>query len=143
MPRPSIVIDTNIIVSALRSQRGASYQLLSLVGNGQFDVNVSVALILEYEAAAKRLLGKKFALSAKDIDDVLDYVCSVAQQRKIHFLWRPMLPDASDDLVLELAVASNADAIVTYNKGDFAAASTFGVRLLTAREFLVEIGVLP
>jgi putative PIN family toxin of toxin-antitoxin system len=140
MPHLNIVIDTNIVVSALRSQLGASYKLLALVGTGKFDISVSVALILEYEAAAKRLLGKRFALTAADIDTVLDYVCSVGQQHKIHFLWRPALPDPSDDLVLELAVASNANAIVTYNKTDFSGADRFGIRLLTAHEFPREIG---
>ena len=101
---------------------------------------MSVALGVEYEAACKRLVGRKTVLTASDIDDVLDYVFSVASKRKIHFLWRPVLPDPSDDMVLELAVSSNANAIVTYNKADFKGAGKFGVRLLTAQEFLQEIG---
>src|SRR5439155_18488523 len=85
-----IVIDTNVFVAALRSQYGASYKLFMLLNSGTFEINLSVPLALEYEGAGKRLVGKKSALKASDIDDILDYVCSIAHRRKVYYLWRPI-----------------------------------------------------
>jgi putative PIN family toxin of toxin-antitoxin system len=141
MRRPKIVIDTNVIVSALRSRRGASYELLMHIGKNKFDINISVPLILEYESAAKKLIGKT-KLKKKDIDDIVDYICTVAQKWKIFYLWRPYLKDPKDDLVLELAVTSESKFIVTYNKKDFQNVKTFGLRVVTPKEFLKLIGVI-
>lgn len=143
MPVPHIVIDTNIFVSALRSQHGASYKLLLLVGSGKFDISLSAPLVFEYEDAGKRLVGKKSGLKSSDVDDILDYLCSVAHRRTVHYLWRPFLRDPKDDMVLELAVAAGSDVIVTYNKADFGGVDQFGIRVMTAREFLLKIGELP
>jgi putative PIN family toxin of toxin-antitoxin system len=138
---PQIVLDTNVVVSALSSKRGASYKLLSLLGSKQFEINISVSLILEYEDAAKRQI-RKTALTRRDIDDILDYLCKVANRHEIFFLWRPYLRDPKDDLVLELAVEARCGFIVTYNKKDFDGAEKFGVRVLTPKEFLEERGLL-
>jgi len=138
-----IVIDTNVFVAALRSQYGASYKLFMLFESGKFESNLSVPLAIEYEEAGKRLVGKKSALKAKDIDDILDYVFSVANRRKIYYLWRPFLSDPKDDMVLELAVSAGSEIIVTYNKDDFKGVEQFGIRVLTALEFLRETGELP
>jgi putative PIN family toxin of toxin-antitoxin system len=140
---PQIVIDTNVFVSALRSQSGASYKLLMLLESGKFEINLSVPLAIEYEEAGKRLIGKKGDLRASDIDDILDYVCAVAHRRTVYFLWRPFLSDPKDDMVLELAVSAGCEIIVTYNKEDFHGVEQFGIRVLTAQEFLREIGELP
>jgi putative PIN family toxin of toxin-antitoxin system len=137
-----IVLDTNVLVSAIRSDRGASFRLLSLVGTGQFDVCLSVALVLEYEGVMKReTLRGKFRVSV--IDDILDYVCQVGQRCEVYFLWRPSLPDPNDDMLLELAVAGGCDVIVTFNTGHFVGSEKFGIRVLTPRQFLIEIGALP
>ena len=136
-----IVIDTNVFISALRSKRGASYRLLMAVGKGLFDINISVPLVLEYEKSAKSLIGE-IKLSASDIDDIIDYICSVAARWKIFYLWRPLLKDPKDDMVLELAVASKSDYIVTYNIKDFEGSQLFGIRVLTAKQFLKKIGGL-
>ena len=136
-----IVIDTNVIFSALRSQRGASYKLVSLLPIGRFLVSISVPLIIEYEDVPKR--GKlPSSISEKDIDDFIDFLCHVGNPQDIFFLWRPFLPDPSDDLVLEAAVAGGCDAIITYNKRHFKNVERFGLRILDPREFLSEIGVI-
>lgn len=138
VPR-QIVIDTNVIYSALKSRRGASYRILSLVGSGKFQTNLSVPLLMEYEDVAKRppLPG---ALSTEDIEAVLDYLCNVSNKWQIHYLWRPTLPDPNDEMVLELAVTANCDNIVTFNVADFRDASRFGVHAITPKAFLTEIG---
>lgn len=140
--RPSIVLDTNVLVSALRSRLGASFQVLSLVGTGQFELNVSVPLVFEYEDVAKRH-ARSLGLTHAEVDDVIDYLCSVAQHRHIHFLWRPVLRDPHDDMVLELAVEAACDFIVTHNVGDFGGADRFGLRVLRPGEFLRRIGAEP
>ena len=137
--RPRVVLDTNVLVAALRSRRGASFRLLTLIDTGRYETAVSVPLVLEYEAVAKRLL-RAGGLTASDIDAVIDYVCSVASHHKIYYLWRPFLRDPNDDMVLELAVSSDASVIVTHNKRDFAGVDRFGLRVVSPREFLVEIG---
>ncbi|MGH2521679.1 MAG: putative toxin-antitoxin system toxin component, PIN family [Anaerolineales bacterium] len=142
MPGYQIVIDTNVWIAALRSKRGASHKLLSLIDSGKYAANLSVPLILEYEDAAKRLVGE-IPLTARDIDDILDYICAVANPHKIYYLWRPFLSDPGDDMILELAVTAGCDFIVTYNQSDFAGIGQFGLIALTPKEFLQKIGVLP
>ena len=137
----NIVIDTNVIFSAMRSRRGASYKLVSLLPSGRFSVSISVPLIIEYEDVLRR--GKlPPSISEKDIDDFIDYLCHVGNPQDIFFLWRPFLPDPSDDLVLEVAVAGGCDAIITYNKRHFKNVEKFGLRILDPRKFLTEIGVI-
>lgn len=137
-----IVIDTNVFVSALRSRRGASFRLFMLLERGDFQVHISVPLIVEYEDAAKRI-AREVGLTHTDIDDVLDYICSIARGHIIHFLWRPFLKDPRHDHVLELAVEAGCGFIVTYNIRDFEGVEQFGVRAVTPREFLRGIGGLP
>mgnify|MGYP005845337751 CR=1 FL=1 len=134
-----IALDTNILVSALRSRRGASYRLLSLVGQGSFDIVLSVPLVLEYESATKRQ-SRQLGLTHQDIDDVIDYLCSVGIHRQIYFLWRPYLRNPKDDLVLEVAVESESDYVITYNRRDFAGLERFGLQALAPRPFLELIG---
>jgi len=136
-----IVIDTNLIVSALRSKRGASFRLLRLLGDSRFEISVSVPLVIEYEKAAKGTVRRE-GLSSREVDDILDFICAVARHRKIYYLWRPLLRDPKDDMVLELAVAGGCDFIVTYNQRDFIGAEEFGIGVLTPKEFLHRIGDL-
>lgn len=142
MNRYRIIIDTNVLVAALRSRRGASHKLLMLLGSEKFAISVSVSLVLEYEDAAKRLIGST-EWSERGIDDILDYICAVADHQPVYYLWRPFMKDAGDDMVLEAAVAAGCDFIVTYNKADFQLAERFGLRVVTAKEFLEEMGELP
>lgn len=136
-----IVLDTNVIVSAMRSQRGASYKLLMLVGRANFEINLSVPVLLEYEAATKRLLGE-VPLTENDLNDILDYLCGVANQREVFYLWRPFLKDPKDDMILELAVSAQCEAIITYNKKDFVGVEQFGLQVMSPKELLEQIGEL-
>jgi len=103
---------------------------------------ISVALFIEYEATLKR--PEQIAatgLSEVDIDAVLDMIAGRFRIVTPHYLWRPQLRDPSDEMVLELAVNGGADAIVTFNAGDFAgAAARFGVKLMAPGEFLRALG---
>jgi putative PIN family toxin of toxin-antitoxin system len=139
---PLVVLDTNVLVAAIRSRRGASFQVLRRIGTGVFDLAVSVPLVLEYEDALNRH-GTQSGLAPEDIQSILDYVCQVANHQDIYFLWRPLLRDPRDDLVAEVAVASGSDAIVTYNKRDFGGLERFGMRVIEPVQLLREIGALP
>lgn len=143
MNTPSIVLDTNIVVAGLRSRSGASFKLLSLLRHGYFQPTLSVPLVLEYEDACKRLLGPGCPLTERDIDVVLNALCAVARHQKVFFLWRPLLRDPKDDMVLELAVAAACEAIVTFNVRDFRGAERFGIRIATPGNFLNSIGAPP
>ena len=134
-----IIIDTNVLLSAVRSKSGASFRLLSLIPDPRFDINLSVPLVLEYEEVLKRPeIG--VPLGSDRIDDILDFLCRVGSLRKIRYLWRPALADPDDDFLLELAVECNCDYIVTYNTRDFLNTSSFGIKAITPVEFLRILG---
>jgi putative PIN family toxin of toxin-antitoxin system len=137
--RYQVVMDSNVLVSALRSKRGPSFALLSLVGTDRFDINLSVPLVLEYEQVLRRSRWENRP-SRSHVSDILDYLCEVGRKHRLHFLWRPRERDPKGDMVLEAAVAGQCDCIVTYNKRDFAEAKSFGLELLTPKEFLTKIG---
>jgi putative PIN family toxin of toxin-antitoxin system len=140
--RFQIVLDTNVFYAGLRSRRGSSHQLLREIGgNPAFQIHLSVPLVLEYEEVAKRHC-RTLALTHSDIDDILDYLCSVADLHEIFYLWRPYLSDADDDMVLELAVEAGCNRIVTFNQRDFRGIEQFGLLATTPQDFLREIGVI-
>lgn len=139
MKKHKIVIDTNVIVSSLLSKKGFSYKLLSIIDDERIELFISVPVILEYEDAIKReKTNIKFKKS--EIDDFLDFICLTGKQRKIHYLWRPFLKDRKDDMFLELAVESESDFIITFNKIDFEGTEYFGIKTLTPKEYLKVIG---
>ncbi len=137
-----VVIDTNVLVAALKSRRGASYKLVSLIPSDKFSIVISVPLILEYEAVLLR--GElPAAITDQNINDFIDFLCSAAIHQKVFFLWRPFLPDPADDLVLEVAVAARCNSIITFNKRDFRGINKFGLRVLSPKDLLIEIGAIP
>jgi putative PIN family toxin of toxin-antitoxin system len=117
----SYVLDTDVMVAALRSDRGASRQLLLAALNQQFELLLSVPLILEYEAVLTRTHHlEACGLTSVEIGHVLDDLAAVAKPVRLAFRWRPRLPDPDDDMVLETAINGRANAIVTFNQRDFA-----------------------
>ena len=135
MSVPNIILDTNVIIAALRSKRGASNKLLTPVGTQQFEIHDSVALILEYEAVIQRHR-EELGLSEDDVSIFIDSLCSMAYHHKIYFLWRPFLSDVNDEHILELAVSAACDYIVTHNTSDFQGTERFGIQAKTPKEFL-------
>lgn len=136
----SVVIDTNVLISALMSADGASYKLFSMLDGGHFNICLSTAIVFEYESVAKRLLGTRIMLNEQDIDDFVDYICSIATLHEIHYSWRPSLKDSGDEMVLELAVNAQCNYIVTHNVRDFQGSDQFGVSVVSPKEFLRQIG---
>jgi len=138
---PGVVLDTNVLVSTLRSRKGASFKVVSQIGRDSFQLSISVPLVLECESAAKRV-SKLVGLTYSDIDDIVDYICKVAEHSDIYYLWRPFLKDPKDDMVLEVAVESESEFIVTHNVRDFAGIAQFGLQAITPKQLLERIGEL-
>jgi predicted nucleic acid-binding protein len=135
---PRVVLDTSVLVAAMRSRRGASFEVVARLGKGTFQAAVSVPLVLEYESALLRHLAAS-PFTEDDVRALIDYVCDVAIQQEVFFLWRPFLRDPSDDLVLEVAVAAGCEAVVTHNVRDFRCAEKLGVQIITPGRFLQQI----
>lgn len=137
-----IVLDTNVIIAALRSRNGASFEILRLIGENttqeNFQINLSVPLVLEYETVIHRHRNA-LGLTRNDVDALVGYLCEVANQYEIYYLWRPYLSDPKDDMVLEVAVAGQVDYIVTHNVKDFKNSDIFGVIAITPASFLTKI----
>lgn len=132
-----IVLDTNVVVAALRSRRGASFAILRRIGEAWTPL-ISVALILEYEAVGTREAGL-LNISAQSVEAIVRAFCFYGRETPIYFRLRPFLPDPGDELLLELAVAGRADAIVTHNVRHLAGAERIGIQVVTPREFLRRI----
>jgi len=125
------------MVAAIRSERGASRRLLRTALEGQgLRLLVSVPLLIEYEAVMTRPEHLRAArLTTDDIGALLDAVAAVAEPVGLAFLWRPVLPDADDDMVLETAMNGRAYGIVTFNRRDFeASVRRFGMAVLSPGE---------
>ena len=132
----SVVFDTNVLVAALRSKTGASHRLLlQLADAPKWQPNISTALALQYESVLRRHVAE-LGLTQHDADVLINFVCDAAREIQIRFRWRPLSPDAGDDLVLEVAIAARARYSITFNKRDFAEASKFSIEVVTPHEFL-------
>jgi putative PIN family toxin of toxin-antitoxin system len=133
----TVVLDTNVLIAALRSRRGASFALLSRIGHDWTPL-ISVPLILEYEAVAKREC-QRMKIPQSTAEAVIQAFCFVGRETDIHFGLRPFLSDPGDEFLLELAVAGQADAIVTHNVRHFLGVDRFGLLVMTPIEFLRRI----
>jgi putative PIN family toxin of toxin-antitoxin system len=134
-----VVLDTSVVASAFRSRQGASWLLLSLVAARRLVPLATTALFLEYEDVLKRPEQMMASgLSVERVDDALAALAAAIEPVEVHFTWRPATADPSDDMVLEAAINGRADALVTHNIRDFAAAAPrFGV-LVVAPGGLLE-----
>ncbi len=131
-------MDTNILFSGLYSASGASFKILEHLAAGRIRLALSTPLLFEYEDVLKRNQ-TKLNLLDEDIDVVLDNLCAFSRFQKVYFLWRPYLPDAKDDLVLELAVAAKVKTIVTHNLKDFVGIDKFSVEAIVPKTLLERL----
>ena len=103
---------------------------------------LTVPLALEYEAVCmepeQRLVS---GLSSAEVRTIITAICAVAEPVETHFLWRPQLRDAGDEMVLEAAVNGRADALVTFNRRDFGGVpARFGLDMIAPQEALRRLG---
>lgn len=133
-----VVLDTNVLVAALRSPKGASRQLLRYLAARRLEAYASVAMMLEYEAVLKRPEQlAAFGLTVSEIDTFLDGLALLLRPVTPFFIWRPVLRDPADEQILEATINSPTNIIVTFNRKDFRAAERpFGLELLLPRDAL-------
>lgn len=135
------VLDTDLVVAAMRSPSGASAAIVRAARQGQVTLLLTVPLAIEYEAVCRKAEHRLAAgLSVRQVGAFLDAVIAVAEPVDTHFLWRPQLHDPNDEMVLQAAVNGGADALVTFNLRDFwTAPERFGVDLLLPRAAIARI----
>ena len=129
------MLDTDVVVAAMRSPAGASAAILGSIRRGEATLLLSVPLAMEYEAICQQGEHRLSAgLSQAQVDIFVTAVIAMAEPVRTHFLWRPQLRDPGDEMVLEAAVDGRADALVTFNRRDYGEApNLFGVELLLPR----------
>jgi putative PIN family toxin of toxin-antitoxin system len=134
-------MDTDVLIAAIRSPKGASAALLVLLLQGRATLLLSVALALEYEATATRMQHLIAAKASEaDVTNLINAIIDVIEPVEVHYQWRPQLSDAGDEMVLETAVNGRADAIVTFNRRHYGnVPSRFGIDVITPADALGRI----
>lgn len=137
------MLDTSVLVAALRSDAGASRLLLAGALDRRYALLVSVPLMVEYEAVLLRAEHLEASeLSAREVGVILDALAAVAEPVRLSFLWRPLLGDPADDMVLETAVNGRAELLVTFNRRHFTkAARRFQTRVASPGEALARLEI--
>ena len=138
-----VVFDTSVLVAAARSRQGASFALVSSIPAPEFQICLSVGLYAEWQGVLTRAEHLPSGRTAEDALGFLRYLARQAHLQEIHFLWRPFLPDADDDMILELAFAAGCRHIVTHNVRDFRGAEQLGVTPISPGDFLNLIRPRP
>lgn len=133
-----IIIDTNVLLAALVSSQGYSFRLLELILNGKVSYLLNPTLLFEYRSVLMRMENLvRIPLNAKEIENLLAVLVQGAHVQSVYYRWRPNLQDPNDDFLIELAVAGQAESIVTFNKKDFTQAELkFDLLIETPKEFL-------
>ncbi len=136
-----VVLDTSVMVAALRTRLGAGNAVLRLVAEGRVKALVAPPLFLEYEDVLKRPEHRLVhGLSLEKVDEFLAEFAAIAEPVDVHFRWRPQSRDPKDEMVLEAAINGRADAIVTYNARDFLeAGQRFKILILRPSELLKKV----
>jgi putative PIN family toxin of toxin-antitoxin system len=138
-----VVLDTSILVAAARSRTGASFAVVSAIPSPQFQSCLSVGLYSEWQEVLTREENLPPGRTAEDARRFLRYLASQSHLQEIHFLWRPFLADADDDMVLELAFAAGCRYVVTHNVKDFHGSEQLGVAAIAPGDFLNLIRAKP
>ncbi|QQR80532.1 MAG: putative toxin-antitoxin system toxin component, PIN family [Deltaproteobacteria bacterium] len=133
-----VVVDTNVLLAALITSKGWSFRLLEKMLNHDIEYLVSLKLISEYWSVVTRHENmKKIPLSLNEIEALLAIIAQNGIYQDVYYRWRPNLSDESDNFILELAIAGQADSIVTFNRKDFEIAELkFDLSILSPRDFL-------
>jgi predicted nucleic acid-binding protein len=131
-----VVLDTSVLVAAARSRQGASFAIVNSIPAVEFQPCLSVALYAEWQQVMTRPDNLPLGQTAEDALAFLRYIASESHLQEIYFLWRPFLPDADDDMLLELAFAAGCQHIITHNARDFRGSEQLGVTALSPPDFL-------
>jgi putative PIN family toxin of toxin-antitoxin system len=136
-----IVLDTSVVVAALRTRSGAGNAVLRLAVKRRVVPLATPPLFLEYEEVLKRPEQRlAHGLGPEAIDEFLAELAALIEPVEVQFLWRPQLRDANDEMVLEAAINGSADALVTYNIADFASAGQrFAIPIVHPADLLKKV----
>ena len=134
-----IVLATSVLVAAIRSRNGASFQLLSMLPSRAFEIALTVALYTEWHAVLTRTEHLPPGASAEMLICFTRYLASIAHLQDVHFLCRPFLRDPDGDMVMECAASSGSRFIVTHNVKDFRRAAELKVAAITPADFLRKL----
>jgi predicted nucleic acid-binding protein len=137
--RYRVILDTNVVLAAMRSQTGASHRLLLTIGHARWQSVITLALMYEYEDVARRP-GNAPGLSPQDITNILNLIYQQSHRQLVWFSWRPLSPDPGDDAILEAAIAGGCDFVVSFNERHLRAAREFGIEVLKPADLLKLIG---
>jgi putative PIN family toxin of toxin-antitoxin system len=129
------VLDTNVLVAAFRSRRGASYEIFRRLRHGEWTAVLSNHLLYEYEEVLKRF-ARELGLGLPDVDEILNAVCARAEEWTLPPDWQPVLADPDDEPLVQLAEESGAKLIITHNTVHLQPATGLGIRVLQPRDFL-------
>jgi putative PIN family toxin of toxin-antitoxin system len=125
-----VVIDTCVIVAGLRGQRGASRLWIEKALRREITTLISVPLMLQYEEVLLRPeIMKLCGVDEDEVIDLVDAFCLIGEAVDLTYVWRPLLRDPGDEMVLETAMLGQADTLLTFNVRDFAGANRVGVRI--------------
>lgn len=131
-----IVLDTSVLVAASRSRNGASFRIVSRLPSPEFEIALTIAVYTEWQAVLTRAEHLPPGATPDMALGFLRYLASIAHLQDVHFLWRPFLRDPDDDMMLECAVASGSEFIVTHNVKDFRRVQELKVQAITPADFL-------
>ncbi|MGE0737914.1 putative toxin-antitoxin system toxin component, PIN family [Sulfurimonas sp.] len=136
-----IVIDTSVWISSLITKESKARELLRLVFQAKLSPQMSEALLREYEDVMKRKkIQESTPLTLLEQNELFEAYLSSCRWNEIYYLWRPNLKDENDNFVVELAVASGAEAIITYNVKDFQSAELiFKHKIIRPEDFIKEM----
>jgi len=136
------ILDTNVLLAALISRRGASFEILRRLRLGEWRLALSNHLLLEYEEVLKRN-AVNLGLTFEEIDQLLNAICQAAECVNLPLAQTPRLADPDDEPLVRLAEASRAQLITTHNLRHLRAAEAHGVTVLLPREFLRILSTKP
>ena len=115
-----VTVDTNVFYQSLRSNSGASHQILKMIRNEELELAISIPVFNEYNDVLNRKKSlDDLGLDKMDISHFLDFICLVGFPYDISFILRPNLSDENDNMFVELAFASRSRFIITSNISDF------------------------
>jgi putative PIN family toxin of toxin-antitoxin system len=137
-----IVLDTNVLVSGLRSNAGSSYLLLSLLEQSPWKLCLSATMVFEYEEQLRNDQ-KVSGLDDDSITEFLDILCAQAEHVRLFYRWRPLLVDPDDDILVETALNGQCNIIITYNVRHFRSVGDLGITVCTPKEFLQAQKIIP
>jgi predicted nucleic acid-binding protein len=131
-------MDTNVLYAGLRSNRGASFQLLQMLRASQWTLLLSNTVATEYEEILLRE-ASVLGISLDETSDLLDDFCALAELCNVSGSWEPLLSDPDDEAFAQLAFETTADCLITHNSFHFEPAKARGIRIVTPKEFLAMV----